>query len=130
VQILYSEITTAALCGTTWEQLEQYYTVDKDCLKLYFSLPYSKAQAQLQINILDTMVECAVIEKNAVLLKWLSSNWLGMSEKVATVQPTVPVSEDEVNERLKALFEKRGLTIIKDNGETVTKHSATVNSIQ
>jgi hypothetical protein len=94
--------------------LEQYYTIDADSLKQYLMLPYSKAQAQLQINILDVMVEAAVEEKNTVLLKWLSTQWLGMSEKTVPQNANdVPVSEETVNQKLAALLEKRGATELR-----------------
>jgi hypothetical protein len=106
VQILFEDIWFSGERGVSWEQLENHYMVDIDTLKRYLTLPYEKGRALLQINVLDAMVGEAVDKKNVVMLKWLSANWLGMSEKTVAQPPQAPVDEQDVNDKLTALIEK------------------------
>lgn len=108
VRISREEIVAAAQMGVTWEQLEAYYTVDIDTLKRIFLIDYRKAEAQLQINILDSMIKSAV-EGSPIMLKWLSTNLLGMTEKNTTlVDPNAdkPIDDDAITAKIKALLEK------------------------
>jgi hypothetical protein len=108
VKITEAEIVHAASHGVTWEQLEAYYTVDQDSLKKYLTLWYSKSEATMHINILDSMVKSAVDDKNPTMLKWLSSNYLNMVDKVTAVPVTQTVDEDSLNAKLASLLSLYG----------------------
>jgi len=121
VEIEFADIQYAALHGSTWQQLEALYLVDMETLKLYFTAVYSQAQAQLQINVMHTMVNSAVTAGDTVMLKWLSSNLLGMSDKVTQTPQQPPVDEAAINAKLNAL-------LMKHSEEQWSKDSSTVDN--
>lgn len=126
VQIKLEEITYAAEHGVTWEQLEQYYTVDVSSLKEYCSLEYSKGQGTLQINVIDAMVKSAVDEKSPVMLKFLANNWLGMTDKVTTETLSPTVDEQSLNDKLQSLMLKYSSTLV-NGSDSSEAQSSTVN---
>ena len=91
--------------GAKWSQLENYYQISVTYLKPHFEHVYNQAQAELEIRLLKSMSKNAE-EGNASLLKWLSQNWLGMSE-VTKEDSTPQLSEDQINEQLSALLNKK-----------------------
>jgi hypothetical protein len=105
ITVTVAEIETAAMHGTTWEQLEAYYCIDLETLKQHFTRPYMQAKAQMQINVLHAMTTKAVDEKDATMLKWLSQNLLGMSDKSKhEINTTTSLSDLELSNRLETLL--------------------------
>ena len=111
VVITEHEIQIAAESGVTWTQLERYYTVDQETLKRHFLILYEKHRATLEINILNAMVTSAV-SGNPAMMKWLSANYLNMSERTTetTITEEQPTDENQVNLKIKQLMDK----LIKD----------------
>lgn len=107
VTILEQDIINGAEAGTTWSQLERYYTVDQETLKKHFLIIYEKHRATLEINILGSMVRQA-ISGNTMMLKWLSANYLNMSERTTdtTITEEQPTDEKLVNQKIEQLINK------------------------
>ena len=126
VQIKLSELTYAAEHGITWEQLEQYYMVDKDTLQKYLTWEYNTGKATLEINVLDAMVESAVEDKNPVMLKFLATNWLGMTDKTVSEQAELPQDEDSINQRLQALLAKHSKPTVVIQRQPVLESSSLI----
>lgn len=105
VTIDEAEVVAAAEKGITWEQLQDYYCVDQETLKRNFYIQYSKAKAQLGILVLDSMVTVAM-EGNPIMLKWLSTNWLGMkSSESLTINKEEP-NLSELDDKIAKLLKK------------------------
>jgi hypothetical protein len=101
-----AEIKEAAMKGVTWEQLEQYYMVDKETLKKHYFIMYSKERAKLEINVLDGMVNSALGGSDA-MLKFLSINWLKMTERSITEIVSVDTPDvAELDEKIAKLLSK------------------------
>ena len=103
-----SDISMAARKGVTWTQLSRYYLCDEDTLKTYFMGLYTKARASFEISMLGAMADVA-LSGNPVILKWLSANFLGMSDKItSTTIETDPKLLDlaEIDQKLTKLLSK------------------------
>ena len=133
VKILYADIHYAGAHGSTWDHLEALYMVDVETLQRHLTLPYRKGQSELQVTVLDSMVKSAVDDKNPQMLKWLSSNWLGMTEKVTAVPIEPAVDEQSLHSELQALYQKHyGTTVhqqLEDNVVTVSPLCDNYNTI-
>ena len=105
VTINEDEIKEAAGKGVTFEQLEQYYCVDKETLKKHFYIMYNRERAKLEINVLDGMVTSALGGSDS-MLKWLSQNWLKMTDKTTTEIITPDMDIGEIDEKLAKLMSK------------------------
>jgi hypothetical protein len=105
VTINEDEIKEAAGKGVTWEQMENYYVVDKETLKKHFFILYNRERAKLEINVLDGMVTSALGGSDA-MLKWLSVNWLHMTDKTITEIVTPDYDAAEVDEKIAKLMKK------------------------
>lgn len=92
--------------GAKWEQLEHYYQVSKTILLMHFEGLYNKSQAELQIELIAAMRNVAIADRNPQMLKWLSQNWLGMSDQSRVVVQTEQLSPEEVDRQLKVLLRK------------------------
>ncbi len=101
-----NEFRELVLKGAKWQQLEKFYLVSQDDLKPHLELTYDQAEAELQIELLGAMVATATNKKepNAQAQKWLSQNWLGMSERAVTKEPEQVLSEAEIDMQLANLI--------------------------
>lgn len=99
------EIKQAAMKGVTWEQLEKYYCIDKESLKKQYFIMYQRERAKLEINVLDGMVNSALAGSDT-MLKWLSVNWLSMTDKTTTEIVTPDMDVAELDEKLAKLLSK------------------------
>jgi len=104
ITINRDELAAFVSNGAKWEQLENYYQVSQTNLKEHFNLVYNQATAKLQMELLASMKETAITGTSS-MQKWLSQQWLGMSE---VVKPTVEetLTEEQINEQLNAIFNK------------------------
>lgn len=107
VEIDVEEIRMAASKGITWEQLEAYYNVDKETLKKNFYLIYTKERAKLEINLLNSMVSTALMG-DTPMQKWLSANWLKMTDKSTTtiIEAASETDPKELDEKIDRLLKK------------------------
>lgn len=85
------EVEIAAKRGVSWTQMSAHFNVDEATLKKHFYINYMQARAMLEINVLSAMVDSA-LDGNPQMQKWLSSNWLGMTER------TTPIIVQDVND--------------------------------
>lgn len=89
--------------GAKWEQLEQYYQVSQTNLKEHFSIAYAQARAKLEMELLKAMKENAKTG-SAAMQKWLSQQWLGMSEELTVQEEEVDIGS--IDEKLQQLLNK------------------------
>ena len=78
------DIETAAKRGVSWTQLSAHLNIDETTLQKHFYIYYMQARAMLEINVLSAMVDSA-LDGNPQMQKWLSSNWLGMTERTTPI---------------------------------------------
>ena len=100
------ELFELAKRGAKWEHLEMYYLVSKTHLVEHFNLEYMQAWGELQIEISAAMVHLALKTQNPSVLKWLSQQWLGMSDSMKLVQPPAELSPKEVDAQLLEMTKK------------------------
>jgi len=113
VIIEVDHIRAAAKNGATWDQLENYYMVDVDTLKKHFFIDYMRSRAQLEINVIDSMVTSAQAGE-VTIQKFLATNWLDFANKIEAL-PVINQTPDEetINLRLKILLDKMNPTVTK-----------------
>lgn len=115
VKINETIIESAAFNGDSWEMIEAKFLVSINDLKKYMSAPYEKGRADLQRKVITAALEVAITDRNPVLLKFLASSYLGLSETKTERTEVVEkvLDQNEINERLQKLLKKHGSKLDK-----------------
>lgn len=93
--------------GSDWNLLEELYMINRNDLEREFNEVYRQAVAEAKAKLWRTMYEQS-FKGNTTMIKWVTANVLGMSEKSHTTSDTktLPLSAEEIDAQLSSLFDK------------------------
>ena len=109
VRIRVAAVQEQVRGGATWEMLSNHYLVDTGTLKKHLSTIYTKARAELELEIMQGLLQSAR-DGSAPVQRFLGGSILKLIEKKAPLQieEVKPLTIENIDDKLEKLLKKHG----------------------
>ena len=89
------DVEKLAAIGCKDREIADWFGIKEDTLRYNFAELLLKGRERMKQSLRRTMLECAIHDKNVVMLIYLSKNFLGMSDNGFTSDANQPLPWEE-----------------------------------